>query len=245
MTTPTGPFRNISFGAPVEEQSPAPMFPATATETPATDVGQSIIEQLLARIKGGEDTATTGSADLGQVAGSLANDERMNRMARGAFTQNYDRTMLDAQAGRDTSERDALKKLAITNYLKSGGYKGGGSGIMLDGRMQSLPTFGSGPRPASPAQMSSSGTLEDMLTQRLASGGSYLPQALEGYAQPGKVENISRYGGTIASGLGVINDLMNARGQGGQPGVSPARASRGNVYKKLGSGILRGLKKIF
>lgn len=230
---------------PLPSRNPVPnVNPAQETVPGAVpqDTGNSIIEQLLARIKGGEDTATTGAADLGQVAGSLANDERLNRMSKGAFTQNYDRTMLDAQAGRDTSERDALKKLAITNYLKSGGFKGGGGGIMLDGRMQQLPTFGSAPRPASEAQMSSGGTLEDMLKQRLASGGSYLPQPLESYAQPGKVENISRYGGTIASGLGVINDMMNARGQGGQPGVSPAGGS--NVYKKIGGGIMAGLRKM-
>src|SRR5688572_11392594 len=180
MATPTGPFRNVSFGAPVEEQPQAPMFPATgAAENPTAAAGQSIIEQLLARIKGGEDTATTGAADLGQVAGSLANDERMNRMSKGAFTQNYDQTMLQAQAARDTSERDALKKMAITNYLKSGGFKGGPGQIQLDGRMQTLPTFGSGPRPASAGQMEAGGTLEDMLKQRLASGGSYLPQPLE------------------------------------------------------------------
>src|SRR3990167_8062578 len=239
------PFENVSYGAPVQQRPTQPLFPAEATpaENPTAAAGQSIIEQLLARIKGGEDPATTGAADIGQVAGSLANDERLNRMSKGAFTQNYDRTMLDAQAGRDTSERDALKKLTITNYLKSGGFKGGG-GIMLDGRMQQLPTFGSAPRPASTAQMESGGTLEDMLKQRLASGGSYLPQPLESYAQPGKVENISRYGGTIASGLGVINDLMNSRGQGGQPGVSPAQPGGSNIYKKIGGGVMSGLRKM-
>lgn len=227
MATPTGPFTNVSFGAPIEKQPQVPLF-SEMQETPAVATGQSIIEQLLARIKGEENPVTTGAADIGQVAGSFANDERMNRLTRGGLTQNYDRLMLDAQAGRDTSERDALKKLAITNYLKSGGYKGGGSGVMLDGRMQSLPTFGAAPRPASVGQMTGGGTLEDMLTQRLASGGSYLPQNLESYAQPGKVENIGRYGGTAASGLGVINDLMGSSG-----------------LKKIGSGILSGLKKMF
>src|SRR3990167_5897411 len=203
------PFENVSYGAPVQQRPTQPLFPAEATpaENPTAAAGQSIIEQLLARIKGGEDPATTGAADIGQVAGSLANDERLNRMSKGAFTQNYDRTM-------------------------------------LDGRMQQLPTFGSAPRPASAAQMESGGTLEDMLKQRLASGGSYLPQPLESYAQPGKVENISRYGGTIASGLGVINDLMNSRGQGGQPGVSPAQPGGSNIYKKIGGGVMSGLRKM-
>src|SRR3990167_8277826 len=91
------PFENVSFGAPVQQRPTQPLFPAEAApaENPTAAAGQSIIEQLLARIKGGEDPATTGAADIGQVAGSLANDERLNRMSKGAFTQNYDRTMLN------------------------------------------------------------------------------------------------------------------------------------------------------
>lgn len=217
--------------APLEgRQTVPPMSTLPGDPQGPTPTGQSIIEQLLARIKGEDNPVTTGSANLGQVAGSLANDERMNRMAKGAFTQNYDQNMLAAQTGRNQNETDALRKIAITNYLKSGGFKGGPGSIQLGGQTRTLPTFGGGPRPASEAQMSSAGTLENMLQQRLASGGSYLPQPLESYAEPGKVENISRYGGTVASGLGVINDLMGG--------------GNGNIYKKIGGGILGGLKKL-
>lgn len=203
----------------------------------ANQPSQTVIEQLLARIKGDENPVTTGSANLGTILGGLGDTEAANRATKGAFTQSFDQNMLNAQAGRDTSERDALKKLAITNYLKSGGFQAGPAQIQLEG-MKTLPSFGSQPRPASASQMSAAGTLEDMLKQRLASGGSYLPQPLEGYAEPGKLEKLAGYGGAAASGLGAINDIM-----GGEQ--SNVYKSLGQGVKKLGGGIIGGLKKIF
>lgn len=226
---------------PLPSHNPAPNAYNLATPGAAPqDQGQTVIEQLLAKLKGDENPVTQGLANAGQVAGGLANDERLNRLSKGNLTQNYDQLMLQAQTGRNQNEGDALKKMAITGYLKSGGFKGGPTSLSINGQTRTLPTFGSAPRPASASQVSAAGTLEDMLKQRLASGGSYLPQDLGGYANPGMVENASRYGGTVASGLGVINDMMNTGSNKGN-----VMNAVGSGLKKVGGGIISGLKKIF
>lgn len=235
------PFDNVSFGAPVQQRPTQPLFPAAPAESPQQSIGNSIIEQLLAQIKGGDNPTTSGTSDMSRVLGGLADSEEARRIAKGNFAQNYDQTMLTAQTGRNQNEIDALKKIAITNYLKSGGFKGGPASIMMEGQLRQLPSYGSAPRPASAAQMESAGTLEDMLKQRLASGGSYLPQPLESYADPGMLEKISGYGGAATAGLGAINKMMEAKG-----------GSKGNVLnaiggglKKVGGGIIGGLRNLF
>lgn len=224
-------------GQPPDSSSPDVVQASDPSDTEST--GADIIAQLLARIKGEENPdpspVTTGAANAGQILGSLANDERLNRLSRGNLTQNYDQTMLQAQTGRNTNENDALRKMAITSYLKSGGYKPGPGTVTIEGQERTLPSYGAAPRPASAEQMASAGTLEDMLTDRLKTGGSYLPQPLESYAEPGTVENVGRYGGTAASGLGAINDMLGSSG----------RKSLLSGAKKLGGSVISGLKKIF
>lgn len=198
--------------------NPAPYAYNMNTPGAGSTDSQSIIDQLLAQIKGKDSPVPQGAADLGAVAGSFANDERMNRLTEGNFSQNYDQNMIAAQTGRNQNEDDALRKMAITGYLKSGGFKGGSPTIQLDGQQRTLPSYGSQPRPSSAAQVSSAGTLEDMLKQRLATGGSYMPQPLSNYATPGKAENISRIGGTVASGVGAIDNMLRKPdGSGGIP----------------------------
>jgi hypothetical protein len=147
-----------------------------------------------------------------------------------------------------------LKKLAQTSYLKGGGFQGKPTNITINGQSRTVPGYGSAPRPASAAQMQGAGTLEDMLLQRLASGGSYMPQDLSGYATPGTAENIGRYAGTAASGLGILDNFLNQGGQGGVPGN--VSQGGGNVIssilggvkggaKKIGGKILGGLRKLF
>lgn len=246
---PDNGFENVSFGAPTggplptlpSHQMPIPAASPLPGAAPAQSVGNSVIEQLLARLKQGENTTTTGMADVGQLAGNVANDERMNRLTKGGFSQQYDQNMLAAQTGRNQNEDDALKKLYITSYLKSGGFKGGPKSIQMDGQMRTLPSYGGGPTAASPEQQQSAGTLENMLQQRLKSGGSYLPQDLGGYATPGKVEQGSRWGGVAASGLGLINDMMNR--QAGNPGVAGGNASILNSIKSGAGNVIAGMRK--
>ena len=196
----------------VQADDPDPMIQA---DDPGADTNGDIIAWLRSKIRGkaGDEQdvnpVVTGASNAGQVLGSLANDERMNRISRGNMTQNYDQSMLQAQTGRNQNENDALRKMAITSYLKSGGYKGSPTTISLNGKQRTLPSYGSAPQAASKEQMESAGTLEDMLTQRLKTGGSYLPQPLEDYAEPGTVENVGRIGGTIAAGAGTVMDMIN------------------------------------
>jgi len=205
------------------------VFGGPQTPADTQKVGNSIIEQLLAQIKGEENPVTQGSADMASVLGGLADTENQNRLTGAGLTQGYDSLMLQAQQGRDASERDALKKLAITGYLKGGGYKGGQPSVMSDGKMTALPSYGSGPQAASEAQVQGATTLEDMLTQRLASGGSYLPQKPT-YTTPGALEKGAGYGGAVAGGLGAISNMMG---------------DKSNIYKTIGKGILTGARKIF
>jgi len=233
-----GRFENL-FGGETEET--APLFtppkslesrqlpiPAMSNLPADPNAADDIIEMLRKRIKGEENPVTTGSANIGSVLGGLADTEQQNRVGKGAATQGYDRLMLDAQTGRNQNEQDALRKLAIAGYLKGGGYKGGPTSIMMDGQMRQLPSYGSAARPASAAQMKGAGTLEDMLVQRLASGGSYLPQDLSGYATPGKLEKAAGYGGAAVSGLGAINDMLG---------------DKANIWKAIGGKVISGLTK--
>lgn len=224
---PEAPRQTVSpIDWPVFSGSPDPL-PSRQTvpsvgALPEGKPGSTVIEELLAELRAKADSVTTdennpvttGAATIGAGLGRLANDELMNRLSRGELTQGYDQLMLQAQTGRNQTENDALKKLAITNYLRSGGYTGGPTTISLGGQQRTLPSFGSAPRGASAAQVAGATTLEDMLTQRLMSGGSYLPQAPD-YTKPGKVENVGRYGGAIAGGVGAIYDLMRKRSSNG------------------------------
>jgi hypothetical protein len=147
-------------------------------------------------------------ADLGKTLGSFSETEAGNRATTGDFMQNYDRLRLQAQQDNRANESDALKKLAQTSYLQSGGAHFNPSAIQLNsGRM---PDFGPafGPSPASAAQQKAAGTLQGQLLQRLAPGGSYMPTDPTTYTKPGVGENIGKWGSLIAGGMGAVKGIF-------------------------------------
>lgn len=151
---------------------------------------------------------TNPLATAGKGFEALANDEATNRMAKGNFTQNYDQLMMQAQNARNQNEGDALKKLAVTNYLtqKTSGYAP--ATIQMNGQSRTLPNFGTGHFAPSEAQKAGASSLEAQLLDRLKPGGSYTPQDLSGYANPGKMENVGKYGSLATTGLNVLDQLI-------------------------------------
>lgn len=144
-------------------------------------------------------------SDIGKMLGSYANSEAGNRATTGHFTQDWDALRLKAVQDRRVAESDAMKKLAQTGYLGSGGnpYK---PATMLTG--ETLPSFGFGPKAPSAAQLEASKTLEGQLLARLQPGAGFQPSPLESYTKPGTGEKIGRYGALIASGLGTASQFF-------------------------------------
>lgn len=200
---PVLPGTNPFSAAPTVGQA----VPGAGQTPPMPATGDSIIQQLLAKINGG--AGGTGLADTGSLLGAFSSGQKDDRIVKGNFTQNYDRLMMDAQTGRNQNESDAMKKLAQTSYLKTGGYQPGTHSIQMNGQTRDLPSFGGGPRPASAEQQQGAGTLQKMLLDRLRPGGSYLPQPLDGYATPGTAEKVGSYGAVGAAGGSVLNDVLN------------------------------------
>jgi hypothetical protein len=170
------------------------------------------MQQLLSALK---NKGTNGLADLGSTLGAFSSGEKANRVTQGNFTQGYDKLMLDAQAARNATESDAMKKLAQTSYLMNGGSKFTGTpALSLNGKTYGSQNLGYGPSAASDAQKAGASSLQSQLQARLSPGGTYTPQPLSDYAKPGAAENVGSYGAVGTSGLGAV---LNAFGLGGAP----------------------------
>lgn len=175
-------------------------------------------------------TSTPGSGitDIGSAIEQIANGERANRITKGDFTQNYDQLMMAAEKNRNANEADAMRKLAQTGYLLGGGNPYHPASLNFGGTQVALPDFGFGPKAPSAAQQQGASTLQGQLLNRLKPGGSYTPQPLSGYATPGLLENITRFGGAGAGILGAIGNIMK--------NTNLAKKAGGVVSHLLGSG---------
>lgn len=172
--------------------------------TKAANGPGSFMSNLMGHVPG-----SPGSlADAGSVLGSFSEAEANNRMAKGNLTQNHDQLMLSAAANKRADETDALRKLAQTSYINSGGSQFKPPTISLSGQQRTAPDLGFGPRPSSDAQKQAATTLEQQLLQRMQPGGSYTPAPLSDYANRGKAESASNYGSTILGGLGAVKSLF-------------------------------------
>lgn len=189
-----------------------------SNQNPASQ-GGSLLQKLLGG--GGKN-----QADIAQLLGAFSKGEKANRIDKGNFVQNYDRNMLAAQAGRNTNESDALTKLAQTSYIMGGGAKAMPKSLNLGGKEYALPDLGYGPPAITDAEKEGATALQSQLKGRLSPGGSYTPQPLSSYANPGTAENIGSYGALGVGALGGIAGLMggdgDASGGGGSNGLSNA-----------------------
>lgn len=190
------------------------------------NLGGSFIDQLLGNPQ--------GWADASSVLGSLSSGEKANRLLKGNFTQNYDRLMMDAQTNRNQNESDALRKLGQTGYITSGGSPFKPPTISLNGQSRTTPDFGYGPQAPSEMEKQGASALQDQLVKRLQPGGSYTPQPLEGYANPGTLENLSSYGGAASGGVGALGSILGyPQGQQNSGGNFLSNIPWGKVGKSI------------
>lgn len=225
------------------------------TGGPANMAGNSSIQAILDSLKAKTSPQATmqpkgqpgsGLGDLSSVLGAFSSGEKANRVLQGNMTQGYDKLMLDAQAGRNTNESDALKKLAQTSYITGGGSKFAPASFQLNGQSRTAPDLGFGPPPVSDAEKAGASTLQSQLQARLSPGGSYVPQPLNDYAKPGLAENIGSYGAAGVGGLGSILNMLGGdqatTGQGmnesGTPGSVMSGISKGIGTAGTAAGLL-------
>ena len=227
---------------PILESRRAPVDYTWGATTPvSTNRGGNIIQNMLGNGQ--------SMADLGNVISGFGVGEKADRVIRGNYTQDYDKMLMDreaafndamlrAQTGRNDNETDALKKLQQTAYIGGGGNALGPISIMLGGTSRSIPTYGLGPAATTAEEQTGAKSLQEMLMNRLKSGGSYLPtqnvqpHPLESYARPGMAENISSYAGT---GAGIIGALGGLLGQGSS-GTAGTGGVISNLLRMLGRG---------
>lgn len=162
--------------------------------------GGSWVDKLLG--KGGDKSDALGN--LGDMFNTYANDEARNRVQRGNFAQAYDRTRLMGREDDRDQESDAIKKLAQTSYLASGGAKP----LPTHVNSGNLPDLGFGPRPASDAQKQAATNLQGTLLNRTTPAGQFQPVPFDSYAKAGTGENIGRYGNYATAAGSVIKDLF-------------------------------------
>lgn len=177
-----------------------------------------------------------GWADTASLIGAFGRGEKANRMTRGDWTQLYDKLMMESQAAQERREGDALGKLAVTDYLKSGGneYKP----ATLTGRSgtpRTLASFGFGPKAVSPEVQASAAGLQTQLRGRLLPGEAYTPTDLDEYADPGTLERISDYGSMATGGLGILSQLLGGGGNSVGEAVNAATGAggTGGLFSKI------------
>lgn len=186
--------------------------------TQGAATGGSVVAKILQALKG-NGSPTSGLSGLGSALGAFSSGEKANRYMQGSLSQGYDKLMLDAQAARNATETDAMRKLGATSYIQQGGSNFKPPTLAINGRNIQTPNLGYGPRPSSDAEKAGAAALQSQLQARLSPGGTYTPQPLSGYATPGTAEQIGSLGAAGVSGLGSIFNAFS--GGGGQPMSQP------------------------
>jgi hypothetical protein len=160
-------------------------------------------------------------ADLASLIGAATNTAANNRTTSGNFAQQYDRNMLLAQQDRRAQESDALRKLAITNYLKSGGntYDASKAGIPY--------SYGFGPKGTSPAQQQAASSLEAEMLKRATPEGSYTPVPLDTYSKASGLEKAGNVSSSVLAALAALSQ--------GNQGGSGLWGKLWNGLKKVGT----------
>lgn len=217
------------------------------------------IEQLLGLI--GNQPKENSLADLGSVLGAFSQGKKADRVVEGNFQGDYDRMMLDresemnrmglaSQAGRNSNESDALRKLQQTAYMKGGGSSFVPPTISLGGQERTAPSFpGIAPRGMSPEEIQGASSLQGQVMDRLKPGGSftpsntYQPKPVEEYSKPGVMEQIGSYGGVASGILGSLTDFFGPGGSDG--GLVMNAASKipglGGIASKIGGSSIGGM----
>lgn len=202
----SSPLLNLGMNLP-STQVGSGMMPAitggagSAVSGGAADAG-GVISNLVAKLKN-----PSSLADLSSILGSMSSGEKANRVAGSDIAGKYDQAAISAQNSRNSTESDALKKLAQTNYILSGGSKyNPNAQIQLNGQSRALPDFGLGPIAPSAAQKQGAASLQSQLLPRLAPGGTSAPDPNAYKTSPGLAEDVGSWGGV---GAGIGSTLLN------------------------------------
>lgn len=144
-----------------------------------------------------------GMADLGKVLGGVRSNEMNQRMVEGEFMQNADRLNIAASEENRNRENDALRGLAQTSYIMSGGAQ------PLPTRINSgaLPNLGFGPTPISDVEKQGASSLQKQLLQRLTPDGQLKNTDPSTYAKPRTTENVSKWGSILTNGIGALQNF--------------------------------------
>lgn len=148
--------------------------------------------------------------DLSSSLGSLQQGIQNNRLQTGSMAAQYDNALQAAQTGRNQTESDALKKLAQTSYILSGGFKPNPNQTMqLNGQTRDIQNYGMAPLPSSDAQKAGAQSLQDQLGARLKPGGTATPLPFSDYGTPGTGEKLASAGAGITSMLPTVKSIYD------------------------------------
>lgn len=139
-------------------------------------------------------------AGLGAAGSALSKGSQASAHNRGVTIEALLAQDANKRAGAQDqreSESDIMKKLAQSGYLKSGGYQG------RTGMAANLPSYGFGPKAATPEQMSAASTLEGQLMARLKNPAQTTD--ITKYTKPSGWEKFMGFGGALSSILGSVN----------------------------------------
>lgn len=174
---------------------------------------------------------------LSSVLGGFSSGQKANRVLQGQLSQNYDKNMMEAQQLRNQNESDALKKLAITNFILNGKQAQVAPSLALNGGQHSTYSGNlQGVTPVSAAQQQGAQALQNQLVPRLSPGGSYTPQPLSSYATPGTAENVGSYGALGAGLLGTLGLMSGPNNDSGSNPIMTGLSDAGNWLKGLFGG---------
>ena len=167
-----------------------------------------------------------GLSDAGSILGSLAGDQRTNRVVRGNFQGDFDQMMLNREANRNQVENqantdfdrsslaaradkrdanvDAMRNVQIGGWLQQGGNanRPGGAHRAVSDQEKAAAT-------GLIQQAHDNLTDPGYQPTRFQGNYDYQPMDPSKYASPGAMERIAQYGGT---GLGMFGALDNITG---------------------------------
>ena len=167
-----------------------------------------------------------GLSDAGSILGSLAGDQRTNRVVRGNFQGDFDQMMLNREANRNQVENqantdfdrsslaaradkrdanvDAMRNVQIGGWLQQGGNanRPGGAHRAVSDQEKAAAT-------GLIQQAHDNLTDPGYQPTRFQGNYDYQPMDPSRYSRPGVMERIGQYGGT---GLGMFSALDNITG---------------------------------
>lgn len=176
-----------------------------------------------------------GFADLSSMFGAASGGEKADRALRGQFMQNYDRLALEAQQERRAQESDAMHKLYTSGFILGGGAPSQPATFQLNGKEVTSPVYG-GATGVSDAEKQAATSLQQQMLQRVQPSGSYSPTDPSKYAEPGMMENISKWGAIGTGALGAVDRLSGGRILSHIPGLNHVMGGGSHAAANVAAG---------